>query len=193
MARPFGPTREVERGDQRIVAAKEKKRAQEAQDKVAGKRPGRVGTSGRAKKRKIAPLRPGSYHVLKLTGSPQEAEDASNNNDDNTKEVNSPHSALYPHLKCSLHSEHSLHFEDHTEVRTSDYGVHLNEGDDNVQHAATGAEAFVSTFEGSGRHIFPGRNIGGDEGANLRTHLSPPAPFVPSWGLTTSSILNDVE
>ncbi|GJX70889.1 hypothetical protein Tco_0308060 [Tanacetum coccineum] len=107
----------------RIVAAKEKKRAQEAQDKVVGKRPGRVGTSGRAKKRKIAPLSM-ALSDSEADGSPQgaseisdvraeeEAEDASNNNDDNTKEVNSPHSALYPHLKRSLHSEHSLHFEE---------------------------------------------------------------------------------
>nr|GFA93020.1 hypothetical protein [Tanacetum cinerariifolium] len=48
--------REVERRDEWILAAKEKKRAQKPQDKAVGKRPGRAGTSGRTKKRKIIPL-----------------------------------------------------------------------------------------------------------------------------------------
>ncbi|GKE66711.1 hypothetical protein Tco_1520872, partial [Tanacetum coccineum] len=52
--------------------------------------------------------------------------------------------------------------------------------------------AFVSTSGGSGRHTFPSRNSNGDEGASLRNHLSPLVPFVPSWGLTTGSILNDL-
>nr|GEV94060.1 hypothetical protein [Tanacetum cinerariifolium] len=86
-------------------------------------------------------------------------------------------------------SNQAIQSDDHAEEEAE----HLNKGDDNVQHAATGTEVFVSTSRGFGRHIFPGRHSGGDEGVNLRTHLSPLEPFVPSWGLTTSSILNDVE
>ncbi|GKB70283.1 hypothetical protein Tco_0931695 [Tanacetum coccineum] len=156
--------REVEGGDERILAAKEKKKAQDAQDKAAGKRPRRAGTFSRTKKRKTIPL---SMALSEFEAD--EAFDASHNNNNNTKEVNSLHSAYSPHL------EHSLHSEEHTEVRTSE--EHLNKGDDNVQHAATYTEVFVSTSGGSGRRIFPGRHSGGGEGVNLRTHLSPPDPF----------------
>ncbi|GJU75980.1 hypothetical protein Tco_1273050 [Tanacetum coccineum] len=165
---------------------------QEAQDKAAGKRHGRVGTSGHTKKRKTAPLSmglsefeadgslqgdsgtihsvtpintfnpvntnaeaEGSNQALQYNGRVKEkAADASNNNDNNTEEVNSPHSASSPHSKRSLHSEHSLHSEEHTEIRTPNDDVHLNERYDNVQHAATCTE-----------------------GANLQTQLSPPAPL----------------
>ncbi|GKD44215.1 hypothetical protein Tco_1268860 [Tanacetum coccineum] len=154
----------------------------DVQDKAAGKRPGRAGTFGHTKKRKTIPLRM-ALSESKADGSLQDGSRTVHsttplntfnpaNTDAEDGGINSPHSASSPH------SEHSLHFEEHTKVRTSE--EHLNKGDNNVQHAATCTEVFVSTSGGFGRRIFPGRHSGGDEGVNLRTHLSPPNPFVPS-------------
>nr|GEU46922.1 hypothetical protein [Tanacetum cinerariifolium] len=106
----------------------------------------------------------GSNQVLQSYGHmEEEVVDASNNNDINNEEVNSPHSVSSPYSEHSLHLEHSLHSEEHKEIHTSDDGVHLNEEGDNVQHGVTGVEAYVSAFGGSGRHIFPGRNSGDDK------------------------------
>nr|GEV38687.1 hypothetical protein [Tanacetum cinerariifolium] len=49
-----------------------------------------------------------------------------------------------------------------------------------------------SSFGGSHRRAFPRRNPGGD-GSSLRRDVSLPEPFVPTWNLTTHSILNDAK
>nr|GEY13441.1 hypothetical protein [Tanacetum cinerariifolium] len=147
MARGLDLQRKVERGDQRIIAAKEKNRAQEAQDKAARKRPGRAEAFGHTKKRKIAPLSmalseseadsslqgdSGTFHSVTLINT---------FNPVNTDaEAEGSNQTLQYDGQRSLHSEHSLHSEEHTEIRTPDDDVHLNQRDDNVQHVVAGTE-----------------------------------------------------
>nr|GEY14781.1 hypothetical protein [Tanacetum cinerariifolium] len=75
----------------------------------------------------------GSNQALQSDGHvEEEAVDVFNNNENNNKEVNYPHSITSPHSKYSSHLEHSLHSKEHTDIRTLDDEGHLNERDDNV-------------------------------------------------------------
>ncbi|GJZ11972.1 hypothetical protein Tco_0546731 [Tanacetum coccineum] len=189
--------RAVERGDERIIAAKEKKKLKESQDMAVGKRARPEGPSQRAKRKKNTPL------SLALS--------------DDT-DTDSPPRAVFDTIHSVTPITTVAPIVDDAEARGSNQGLqsdgnaaenvgNVSQHDDNAnvvnspapnfsppsEHSShSERRAFVSTSGGFGRHTFPSRNSNGDEGASLRNHLSPPVPFVPSWGLTTDSILNDL-
>ncbi|GKB87826.1 hypothetical protein Tco_0960098 [Tanacetum coccineum] len=118
------------------------------------------------------------------------------NNTKNKNEVNSPHSASSPHSEHSLRSQHSAHSDEDTHAHSGGDGLYHDEGDGQARRRTSGSTGHVvsSFFGDSGRHVFPQRNPGGDGiGSSIRVNVSPPAPFVLDWNLTTHSILNDVE
>ncbi|GJT74897.1 DNA-directed DNA polymerase [Tanacetum coccineum] len=161
----------VKHEDERVLAAKRK--AQEAKERAASKRPALGGPSHRTKKKKkTAPISMALSNNLDLQSSEHVEEEVGNtsNNDDNDDEVNYPYFASSLRFKVSLHSEHSLHSEGNVNIHSSGVGLHRTEGDGNAQNPVIGCTC-----------------------GSLRDHMSPSVPFVPAWNLTTGSSLKDAE
>ncbi|GJW97733.1 hypothetical protein Tco_0179541 [Tanacetum coccineum] len=133
----------------------------EAKDKTVGKRPGHVGTSGRTKKRKITPL--------SMALSESEAK-GSSQGDYGTF-----------HFVTRINTFNPVNTD--AEARGGNQAL---QSDGRVEEEAVDAsnnnetilKNFCFYFQRVRSSHFPGRNSGGDEGANLQTHLS---PLMPLW------------
>ncbi|GJZ37224.1 hypothetical protein Tco_0583415 [Tanacetum coccineum] len=174
----------VEHGDERILAAKEKKKAQQALDKAVGKQDGspRSGSGTVHSGSPLTTVMPvnenteagGSNQALQSDDHIEEEVANAFHNDDN--EVESSNSTPSPH------SEHSIHSEEHIKIPSSGGGMHMSGGDAHVRTHVVGSRGrvFGSSSGGSGPNTFPSQNSGGNEGGSFRAHMSPLAPFVPS-------------
>ncbi|GJX38891.1 hypothetical protein Tco_0252194 [Tanacetum coccineum] len=188
-----GHQKVVEHEDAKVLAAKRK--AQVAKDKTTGKRSAAERTSHRTKKKKTAPM---SFSLSESKA------DNSNRSGFGTHHSAWPLNTIIPGDTNPIFGGSNLALESIT--RTEDDTCNsLNktrmrlchdERDGQARRRTSGSTGDVvsSSSGGSGRHVFPQRNPGGDGvGSSLWVNVSPPAPFILDWNLTTHSILNDVE
>nr|GEV57568.1 hypothetical protein [Tanacetum cinerariifolium] len=175
----------VEYENERVLAAKRK--AQAAKDIAVGKRATTEGLPSDRRRRKQRPCpllseltTGGDGLILEYVTRVEEDTDYHLDNAEDSTEVNSP---LFKH---SLRSQHSNPFDEDMHNLRNELA--------HTQASSSTGHGVSSSFGGSHRRAFSGRNLGGDGiGSSLRGDVGLPMPFVPTWNLTTHSILNDAE
>nr|GEV27781.1 hypothetical protein [Tanacetum cinerariifolium] len=181
----------VESGDARILEAKEKKKGQDVQNKVTGKRRGTEGPSQCLKKKKTAPVTLDlSSESENLGSQPSDSETHHSLSPINTAPPDAYHVASVVHFEAGGSNQAPQSNENENEnddaVNTAgneDKEVNSPLSDQNIEitspradtqpsgenvnakanRAGSGERAFVSSSGGSGQNTFPGRNTDGDE------------------------------
>ncbi|GJU86460.1 hypothetical protein Tco_1294006 [Tanacetum coccineum] len=170
----------VEHGDAHIIAAKEKKKGQDALKKFAGKLPNTGGPSQHVKKKKTAPITLGLSEYEDLTSHPIDAKTLHSTYPFNTVAPDPEHEVANV-AENEDNKINSCQYDNHIEITSPRASTHPSRVNINasVNRAGSGGRVFTSSSEASGRNTFLDRNTSSDQDIGLFLFLI--FEFLPAY------------